>query len=101
MVSVQKEVLEGVGLLARLHAVLHVNSNALMFEEGGVKELVVFDTGITTKTSAKTSMTSAIIIITITETGNSCPFILLGHLCKLNCYPFSNLVLGLYRNSPL
>jgi hypothetical protein len=72
---VQKEVLAGLGLLARLQSVLHVNWNELTFEEGGVIEPEVFDIGSITNTTTKTRINIAKSIIIKVETGSPCPFI--------------------------
>lgn len=75
MVAVQNDVLAGFGLLAKVQSVLHVNSNALTLEEGGVIELEVFEIGIITNTTTKTKISNPSIIIIKVEIGSPCPFI--------------------------
>ena len=73
--SLQKEVSAGVLLVAVLHAVLHVNSKALTFAEGGWRVEDVLDMGTSINIMARARITSPSIIITTTEIGKPCAFI--------------------------
>ena len=84
MVSLQKEVLDGVELDAVLHAVLQVNSNSETLADGGVMEDVDLEIGIITKTKASARITKPSIIMTIAETGRPCPLIRLTRFYQLN-----------------
>jgi len=72
---VQKEVLAGFGLLAKLQSVLQVNSNELTFEAGGFIEFEVFEIGKITNITTKTKISRPNNIIINVETGSPCPFI--------------------------
>jgi hypothetical protein len=75
MVAVQKDVLAGFGLLAKLQSVLQVNSNALTFEAGGFIELEVFAIGRMTNITTITNISIPNMIIINVEIGSPCPFI--------------------------
>ena len=75
MVAVQKEVLAGFGLFARLQSVLHSNSNALTLEAGGFIEPEVLEIGKITNITTKTKISKPNIIIINVEIGSPCPFI--------------------------